>query len=134
MYRFHYKYFILSVLLFLTEVSIAWFNPNNFIRYFLGDVLIVILLYTSVKTIFISNDRFIALAVLAFSYILEVFQYFNGINLIGLENNSLVKIIIGTTFSFSDLVAYSIGFGIIIISEKINPYHLHNPVDKKTFW
>jgi hypothetical protein len=107
-------------------------NPNDFIRYFLGDLIVVILIYTSIRTILNSSKKTTALAVLIISFSIESLQYFNGISLLGLENNTLAKLIIGTTFSWTDLLAYSIGIGIIISTEKINLFHQHNPEDKKS--
>jgi len=134
MFQFNYKYFIISVLLLIIEVSIALLNPNNFIRYFLGDVIVVVLIYTFIRAILNSNKKITALVVLIFSISIEIFQYFNGIELLGLENYTLASLIIGTTFSWTDLLAYSIGFGIIINTEKINLTHPHNPEDKKIVW
>jgi len=131
MFRFHFKYFIISALLFITEVLIALLNPNDFIRYFLGDLIVVILIYTSIRAILNSNKKITALAVFIFSISIEIFQYFNGIWLLGLENNTLARLIIGTTFSWTDLLAYSIGIGIIISAEKINLFRQHNLVDRK---
>jgi len=131
MFRFHFKYFIISALLFITEVFIALLNPNDFIRYFLGDVIVAILLYTSVRAILNSNKKTTALAVYIFSISIEIFQYFNGIALLGLEKNTLARLIIGTTFSWTDLLAYTIGIGIVISTEKINLFRPHNLVDKK---
>lgn len=132
MFRFHYKYFFISVLIFLIELSIALFNFNNFIRYYLGDILVVILIYTSSRTILNSDIKITAFAILIFSFTTEIFQYFGGVTLLGLKNNTIARIIIGTTFSWIDLLAYSIGFGIIIILEKINLSHQHTLANMKT--
>jgi hypothetical protein len=45
MLRFHKAYFILTFLLFLTEVLIVMFAHDNFVRPYLGDYLVVIVFY-----------------------------------------------------------------------------------------
>ncbi len=133
MFRFHYKYFFIALFLLFIELSIVYFKFNDFIRFFLGDILVVILIYTSIRTWVNSNIFKTAFAVLMFSFLMEILQYFNVINILNLENNTLAKLILGTTFTFEDLLAYSIGFGIIVVVEKIILHYPHTSVNKKTF-
>ena len=78
----------------------------------------VILMYTFIKSIFKLSVKSTVLGVLIFSYLIEIFQYFNGIELLGLQDNYLARLVIGTTFTWSDLVAYLMGGALIIIFEK----------------
>jgi hypothetical protein len=61
-----------------------------------------------------------ALFVLLFSYVIEILQYFHLVSLLGLQNNKIARIIIGTSFAWMDLVAYSVGIGLVLIFEKAN--------------
>jgi len=49
---FNKYYFALAALLFVTEVLIARYVTNNFIRSYFGDVLVVILIHCFVKIIY----------------------------------------------------------------------------------
>ena len=50
MLTFRKTYFILSILLFIIEVLIALFAHDEFIRPYVGDLLVVVLLYCLVKS------------------------------------------------------------------------------------
>ena len=51
---FNLKYFIIFILLFLTEVVIAKYT-TGFIRHTVGDYLVVMFVYTFIKSIFMDN-------------------------------------------------------------------------------
>ncbi|ELS30906.1 MULTISPECIES: DUF2809 domain-containing protein [Pseudanabaena] len=116
---FKYKYFYLTVLLFFIEVGIAVFFNDQFIRPFLGDVLVVILIYCFVKTFWKIRPNIAALSVLVFACAIEGLQYLNLVDRLGLRQYKLLAIILGTTFDWKDILAYVIGTAIIVISENI---------------
>lgn len=118
MLKFQLKYFILTIILFLIEVLIAVFVHDRFIRPFVGDVLVVILIYCFIKSFFNSPVIITAIAVLLFSYIIEVLQYFNIVNILGLQNSTVARIVIGTSFEWTDLLAYTLGIALVILIEK----------------
>lgn len=106
---------MLSVLLFATESLIALFVHDSFIRPFIGDMLVVILLFAVCRT-FLKVDHFrLALGVLVFSFLIEVGQYFELVKKLGLQRNRLARTIIGATFDFHDLLAYLAGVLLILI-------------------
>ncbi|WP_299836152.1 DUF2809 domain-containing protein [uncultured Tenacibaculum sp.] len=51
----------------------------------------------------------IAIGVLCFSFAVEILQYFKIVEILGLQDNKLMRIVIGSTFSFGDLIAYTLG-------------------------
>jgi hypothetical protein len=59
-----------------------------------------------------------AIAVLLFSYLIEVLQYFNIIKMLGLQNSNLARVVIGTSFEWTDLIAYTLGIGLVILLGK----------------
>ena len=118
MLRFNLKYFLLSLLLFITEIAIALFLHDEFIRPYVGDYLVVILLYCMVRTIYQAPTIKVAIAVLVFSYLIETGQYFHLVNLLGLQHNKLARIVIGTSFAWSDIIAYTLGILTVIILDK----------------
>ncbi len=111
--RFQKKYFLLGVFLFLIEVLIAVYIQDGFIRPYLGDFLVVILLYCLIKSFIDIPVLSLSISVLLFSYMVEILQYFNFVQLIGLEDSRLANIIIGNSFAWKDLLAYT--FGILLV-------------------
>ena len=117
MSKFNNKYFYLTLILFSIEVFIAVFIDDSFIRPFIGDVLVVILIYCFIKTFWNINTSIAALSVFAFACTIEILQYFNLVNLLGLQNNKIATVIIGNTFDWKDILAYAIGTIIILFIE-----------------
>lgn len=70
---FNRKYFALASLVFVMEVCIALFVKDKFVRPYVGDVLVVILMYCFVKSFFKWNVNTVALGVLAFAFLIEFF-------------------------------------------------------------
>ena len=117
MLTFHKNYFLLTLLIFFIEIGIALYINDTFIRPYLGDVLVVILLYCFVKTFFKVPVITTALLVLLFSFIVELLQFLNIVKIIGLEHYKIARIVIGTSFSWADLVCYTAGIGIVLLVE-----------------
>ncbi len=116
--RFHRGYFWATVILFITEVLIALFVRDNFIRPYIGDVLVVILIYCAIRSFFDTPPVATAIGVLVFSFVIEILQYFRIIEILGWQANKLARVVIGTSFAWEDLVAYVAGIVIIILVEK----------------
>jgi Protein of unknown function (DUF2809) len=114
MVRFNLKYFCLTILIFLIEVLIAVFFNDQFIRPFIGDVLVVILIYCFVRAFWKVRVNVAIASIFIFSCTVEILQYFNLVDRLGLRSNKLLSIILGTTFDWKDLLAYAIGSGVVL--------------------
>jgi hypothetical protein len=114
-FRFCKKYAILSIGLFVVEIAIALFIQDRLVRPFVGDMLVVILIFTICRSVIKANHFRLALCVLIFSFAVEIGQYFNLISILGLQHIELARTIVGTTFDFHDLFAYSAGILLIFI-------------------
>jgi hypothetical protein len=131
---FRKSYFILAILLFLTEILIALYLHDNIIRPYGGDFLVVILVYCMVKTFFNTPIVPTAIAVLLFAYVIEILQYFRLIALLGLQHSRLACIIFGTSFSWTDMLCYTLGITFVVIIEKGTPlyrYQKRQPLNIK---
>ena len=117
MLLFNKKYFLYTIFLFLIEVLIAIFINDSFIRPTLGDMLVVMLIYCLIKTFFNSPPWIIALITLLFAIFVETLQYFHFIEIVGLQNNAVARTIIGTSFSWKDIIAYTVGISVVLIVE-----------------
>ncbi|MDP2688303.1 MAG: DUF2809 domain-containing protein [Aequorivita sp.] len=111
------NYFIAFSTLFLVEFAIAYFHFNPFIRGFLGDVLVILLLYSFLKIFIRNNILKTAVFVLGFAYFVELLQFFKLAEKFNIQSEILLTLI-GSVFDFYDLVAYSIGFLLILLIEK----------------
>jgi hypothetical protein len=118
MLTFNKKYFILTVVLFLIEVLIALYVRDQFIRPYFGDFLVVILLYCFVKSFLNLGVINPALIVLVFSYVIETLQYFHWLQHMGLEKSKIARVIMGSSFAWNDIVAYTLGIVFVIGVEK----------------
>ncbi|MDE6833713.1 MAG: DUF2809 domain-containing protein [Ruminococcus sp.] len=100
--------YITGFFLFLiTEVLIALFIHGGFIRNYFGDVIVVWVVYCFVKMFHVEQNSYItALGVLIFSFLVEFLQYIHIVDILGLGNIKFFRVLIGTSFSFIDLLCY----------------------------
>jgi hypothetical protein len=114
------KYFLLAIILFIIEVLIALFVRDSFVRPYVGDYLVVILIYCAVRTILHAPVWKVALGVLLFSFLIETLQYFHIVNRLGLEHNTLARTVIGYGFEWADMLAYTLGILTVLALENKN--------------
>ncbi len=120
-FGFDKKYFLLFVLLFVLEILIALFLTDGFIRPYAGDFLVVIMLYCLVKTFFKTPLIPTALAVLLFAYLVEALQYVKLVKLLGWQHSTLANVVLGNSFSWQDILAYTLGILLVIwVEQTIN--------------
>ncbi|RVT71725.1 DUF2809 domain-containing protein [Flavobacterium sufflavum] len=118
MITFNKNYFGFAVLIFCVEIMIALFVNDNFVRPYFGDVLVVILIYCFLKSFLKLSVLVTALAVLAFSFAIEFLQFLNIVEKLGLEKSKIARTVIGTSFAWTDLLAYIVGIAIVLLTEK----------------
>ncbi len=102
-------YAIAFGVLLLTEIAIALFVHDDFIRPYFGDVLVTILICCLCSAVIPKRIRGLAIYVFIFATLVEIAQYFNIVKWLGLENNALLSTIIGTSFSMLDILCYGVG-------------------------
>ena len=110
-------HFAIAVLIFIIEVLIALFAHDGFVRPYLGDVLVVILIYCFLKSFFDVPPFKLSMLVLAFSFFVEFLQYISIVKRLGLEESEIARTVIGTYFTWHDLVAYVTGIAIVLTIE-----------------
>jgi hypothetical protein len=118
MFTFNRKYLLFSILLFVIEVMIALFVHDGFIRPYVGDFLVVILIYCFLRAFINASPVKIVIGVLLFSYAIEVLQYFQIVDRLGLSGNVIAKTVIGYGFEWWDILAYTLGVGFILLIER----------------
>ncbi len=137
--RFSKTYCLLTVLLFTIEVFIGTCMHDKYIRPFGGDFLVVILIYCFVKSFAAMPVKTAAIATLLLAYVVEVSQYFKLVNHLGLKNASWANILLGNSFSWTDMLMYTLGILLTVAIEKLSrgmwrrkklPHaQTHNPVN-----
>ena len=119
--RFHVGYATATFILFSVECVIALTFEGGFIRGFVGDVLIVALLYAALQTVFRLKPLWGGLIVLIFAFAVEAAQLAGLVCMLGLGDSTLARTILGAHFDVKDLLAYTIGFlGILVVQHKPN--------------
>ena len=117
--KFKRLYFIFTILLFIIEVLIALYVHDRIVRPYIGDVLVVILIYCFLRSFLDISVFSAAIATLLFAYLVEIGQYFNMVIVLGLQECKIARIVIGNSFGWIDLVAYTLGVGLVFAIEKI---------------
>lgn len=103
-------YAILFAFLLVTEILIGAY-ATGWVRYYLGDVLVVILLYALARTVSPEKPAkwyVLPTGILIFAFIVEFLQLWGFCDRFGITNR-LLRIIIGTGFSVVDLLCYVAG-------------------------
>lgn len=111
------NYLIGFFTLLIIEILIASFIKDDFIRPYLGDFLVVIMLYCflmGISQFSIYKSLFI---VLIFSFIIEFLQLIDIVKLLQYQPSKPIMIILGSSFSVWDLVAYLLGILSCLILE-----------------
>lgn len=119
-FKFSYKNLIIAILIFIVEVLIATkFKDWFFVRAYLGDVFVVMLMYYFIKAFLDINPTKLIIGIFIFSCLIEFAQYFHFGKLLGFKHNQLMMIILGNSFSWLDILCYFAGCVMLFLIEKI---------------
>jgi Protein of unknown function (DUF2809) len=119
LFRFDRRSFLIFLLVLILEIIIGTFFHDRFVRYFLGDVLIVVLICYFLRSWWAIRLRVLLLGTLAFAFLVELAQYVDLIGRLGWQHSEFTRLTIGSTFDWMDLVAYTIGTGLSLIIAKV---------------
>ena len=120
--RLRMGYGLAALLLFVIEVLIALFVRDRFIRPYGGDILVTLLICCVIRVILPRGYRLpIGGGVLVFAILVEVGQYFGLVYLLGLGHIKFFRILIGTGFSWWDMVCYAAGCILFVAADALLP-------------
>ncbi|MDR2861213.1 MAG: DUF2809 domain-containing protein [Syntrophobacterales bacterium] len=105
----NFKFLFAFTIVLIMEIIIAVFIKNGFVREYMGDVLVVVLIYCFIKTFVRNEFKFLPLYVFIFAVLIEIGQYFNFVGRLGLSDVKMAGIILGTTFDMRDIICYLAG-------------------------
>lgn len=111
-------YIISFIVIFCIEVLIALYVRDSFVRPYLGDVLVVVLVYCFVRIFLPTGISKMPFYVFLFACFVEVMQYFQLVEMLGITNRA-ERIILGSTFDWKDIASYAVGCVLIILFERL---------------
>lgn len=111
-------YIISFIVIFCIEVLIALYVRDSFVRPYLGDVLVVVLVYCFVRIFLPKGIPKMPFYVFLFACFVEVMQYFQLAEMLGITNRA-ARIILGSTFDWKDIASYAVGCVLIILFERL---------------
>jgi hypothetical protein len=118
MLTFNIKPFLIFIALLLIEILIAMYVHDAYIRPFFGDFLAVIALYFLLKTFLKLQEITLALISVGFAYFLEFLQYCEILKITGLKKYKIIAIILGSSFDWRDIFAYTLGILAVFLFSK----------------
>lgn len=114
------KYLISAIIIISAEVFIAVFVNDDFIRPYVGDMLVVFVLYFLYKTLFPKKNKNLPFYIFIFSVIIEILQGINIVDILGLGDIKFFRILIGTNFDIKDILCYLTGCMVLYYIENKN--------------
>lgn len=111
-------YGALFVFLLSAEIFIALFVKDQWIRPYVGDVLVTVLLCCFGRIFFPAKVRLLPLYVCGFSFAVEILQAVDFVKLLRLEQNPVFSVVFGRTFSSLDLVCYAAGCVVFFLLDR----------------
>ena len=103
------RYALVGCLLLAIELVIGLYVHDRFIRPFVGDLLVVWLIFFLCRSLLVTSSPRLLLAVWLFCCAVEFGQYWRLVELLHLQQLPLARIVIGATFDGMDLLAYTLG-------------------------
>lgn len=115
--RARWRYLAAFIIIFMVEAWIALYVRDRFIRPYIGDMLVVVLVYCLVRTVFPGGIRRLPLYIFLFASGVELLQYFHLVDLLGLQGYTAARIILGSVFDWKDIACYGAGCLLLQIFE-----------------
>lgn len=100
------SYLLAFLALLVVEICIALFVRDEFVRPYVGDMLVTVLLCCLCRAIFPHFAP--ALPVFLFAAAVEGLQWFGLTEMLGLKGTAM-GIILGSTFDWKDILCYGLG-------------------------
>jgi ABC-type enterochelin transport system permease subunit len=121
---FQPRYGVLTVVLLAVEIAIARYIHTGLIRSFVGDVLVVVLLYVMLRTFLALPAKHLAGGAFVFACCIETAQAFNLVDQLGLYAqtpfHAVLRVALGATFDWWDFAAYTVGYILSMLENSEN--------------
>ena len=110
-------YAVATLLLLLIEVIIALYVHDDFIRPYVGDILVVIVIYTFIRIFIPEKCKLVPLFIFIFATGVELLQLANIVEILGVADNKFLKTLIGSVFDVKDIICYAVGCMMLCVYE-----------------
>lgn len=110
-------YVVAALALFIIEVLIALFVTDGFVRGYLGDVLVVALVYAALRAMTRMSVAQALAVTLGVALAVEIGQALGVLKLLGLADNRVAAVVFGGVFDVLDIAAYLAGGALVVIAE-----------------
>lgn len=112
-------YGVASGVILILEILIALFVRDAFIRPYGGDILVTVLICCFFRTFFPEKPKLLPVWVFLFAVAVELGQYFDFVTLLGLGDSVFFRTLLGTSFSWADILCYGAGCMLFALAEQI---------------
>ena len=109
MRKWRILYAIIFITLLCVELVIGLFVHDDFVRPYIGDVLVTVLLCCLCRIAVPKGVPALPAYVFLFAALVEAAQYIDVVKLLGWEDNAILSTLIGRTFSWADILCYGVG-------------------------
>lgn len=110
---------VIGVIILVIEIYIAIFIKGGFIRHYIGDVLATAMLYAFGRAVFRVAPINLAICVFVISLFIEAAQYLKILEILGVKS-SILRIIFGGTFDWTDIICYLAGCILAFLFENLS--------------
>ncbi len=107
------KIFLALLVLLALEICIALFVHDSIVRPFVGDALVVILMFYFLRIFIQKHNHSLAIGAFLLACGVEFLQAFHLVEKFAIEN-PVLRIALGSTFDYWDFLAYGVGFGVCL--------------------
>lgn len=111
-------YFLIFVISLLVEIMIGLYMKDDFIRPYIGDVLVIVVLTSFLRLFWLDKPKYLGIYVTFFAVVVEFIQLFHLDRLLHIQG-TLLGVITGSTFDWKDILCYLIGAVIFIACERM---------------
>ena len=113
-----------SAVLLVIEILIGAFVPaHTWLRAYGGDVLVIPLIYCLVRVFVRIWPRMMPAVMCGIGFLAEYLQYLHIADRLGFARGSLPSIILGTSFSWWDILCYIAGMLLIYAAIRLRTHH-----------
>lgn len=110
---------VIGIIVLVMEIYIAIFIKGGFIRHYIGDVLATAMLYAFGRAVFRVAPINLAICVFVISLFIEAAQYIKILEILGVKS-SILRIIFGGTFDWTDIICYLAGCILAFLFENLS--------------
>lgn len=111
------SYALAAGLALVTEIGIARYVDDDLIRPYGGDSLAVVLVYLALRAVLPLRVRAALAIALTVAVIVELGQWAQLLDVLGLRDNVLARTLLGGQFDLLDFVAYGSGAAVVLAVE-----------------